>query len=48
MNIIPLEQGRLIAQQLLEQALARMEIADIVRSDRAYEICEIIGLTLRC
>lgn len=33
MNIIPLEQGRLIAERLLEQALARMDIANAIRSD---------------
>lgn len=48
MNIIPLEQGRLIAERLLEQALARMDIANAIRSDRLYGICEVIGLNLRC
>ena len=48
MNTISLEQGRAIAERLLEQALARMDIANIIRSDRAYEVCEVIGLTLRC
>ena len=48
MNTISLEQGRAIAERLLEEALARMDIANIIRSDRAYEVCEIIGLTLRC
>ena len=48
MNIIPLEQGRLIAERLLEQALARMDIANAIRSDRLYEVCEVIGLKLRC
>jgi len=48
MNTISLEQGMLIAERLLEEALARLDISSIVRSDRAYEVCEIIGLTLRC
>ena len=48
MNIISLEQGRLIAERLLEQALSRMDIADVIRSDRLYGVCEVIGLTFRC
>jgi hypothetical protein len=45
MNIIPLEQGRLIAQQLLEQALLRLDIAN----NRGLEVCDnIIGLLTRC
>ena len=45
MNIIPLEQGRLIAERLLEQALARLDIAN----NRGIEICDnIFGLLLRC
>mgnify|MGYP003984717121 FL=1 len=48
MNTISLEQGRAIAERLLEEALARLDISSIVRSDSAYGICEIIGLTLRC
>ena len=48
MNTISLEQGRLIAERLLEQALARLDIADAIRSDRLYGVCEVIGLTLRC
>jgi hypothetical protein len=48
MNTISLEQGRAIAERLLEEALARLDISSIVRSDSAYGICEVIGLTLRC
>ena len=45
MNIIPLEQGRLIAQQLLEQALTRLDIAN----NRGLEVCDkIIGLLTSC
>jgi len=42
---IPLEQGRLIAERILEEALARLNISTFVTSDSA---CEIIGLTMRC
>jgi hypothetical protein len=48
MNTISLEQGRAIAERILEEALARLDISSIVRSDSAYGICEIIGLTMRC
>ena len=55
MNIISIEQGRLIAERLLEEALTRMDIANAIRSDRLlaytgnlYEVCEVIGLTMRC
>jgi len=55
MNTISLEQGRLIAERILEEALARMDIINAIRSDRLlaytgnlYEVCEVIGLTLRC
>lgn len=48
MNTISLEQGRLIAERLLEEALARLDVSSIVRSDTAYGICEIIGLTMKC
>jgi hypothetical protein len=48
MNTIPIEEARLIAERLLEQALARMDIANAIRSDRLYEVCEVIGLNLKC
>ena len=48
MNRISLEDGRAIAERLLEEALARLDVANFVRSDRLYEVCEIIGLTMRC
>jgi hypothetical protein len=48
MNTIPIEEARLIAERLLEQALARMDFANAIRSDRLYEVCEVIGLNLKC
>jgi len=48
MNRISLEDGRAIAERILEEALARLDVANFVRSDTAYGICEIIGLTMRC
>ena len=44
-NTIPIEEARLIAQQLLQEALLRLDIAN----ERGLEICDnIIGLLLRC
>ena len=48
MNSIPIEEARLIAQQLLQEALLRLDVSNFIRSDTTYGICEIIGLTLRC
>jgi len=41
MNIISLDQGRAMAERLLEEALFRLDISNFVP-------CEIIGLTMRC
>jgi hypothetical protein len=44
-NTIPIEEARLIAQQLLQEALLRLDIAN----ERGLEICDnIIGLMMRC
>ena len=48
MNTISLDQGRVIAERLLEEALIRLDISNIIRSDSAYGVCEVIGLTLSC
>ena len=48
MNTISLDQGRAIAEQLLQEALFRLDISNIIRSDREFGICEVIGLTLSC
>ena len=48
MNTISLDQGRVIAERLLEEALFRLDISNIIRSDSAYGVCEVIGLTLSC
>ena len=48
MNTISLDQGRVIAEQLLQEALFRLDISNIIRSDREFGICEVIGLTLSC
>ena len=48
MNTISLDQGRAIAERLLEEALFRLDISNIIRSDREFGICEVIGLTLSC
>ena len=48
MNTISLDQGRAIAEQLLQEALFRLDISNIIRSDREFGICEVIGLTLNC
>ena len=45
MNIISLEQGRAMAERLLEEALFRLDISNFVNSNTP---CEIIGLTMRC
>ena len=37
-----------LRERLLEEALARLDVANFVRSDTAYGICEIIGLTMKC
>jgi hypothetical protein len=44
MNTIPIEQGRIIAEKLLEEALLRLEIAH----ERSVEVCNVIGLILHC
>ena len=48
MNTISLDQGRVIAERLLEEALFRLDLSNIIRSDREFGICEVIGLTLSC
>ena len=48
MNTISLDQGRVIAERLLQEALFRLDISNIIRSDREFGICEVIGLTLSC
>ena len=45
MNIISLDQGRAMAERLLEEALFRLDISNFVNSNAP---CEIIGLTMRC
>ena len=44
MNIISLEQGKTMAERLLEEALFRLDISNFVNSNAP---CEIIGLTMR-
>ena len=43
MNIISLEQGKTMAERLLEEALFRLDISNFVNSNAP---CEIIGLTM--
>jgi hypothetical protein len=44
MNTIPIEQGRIIAERLLEEALLRLEISH----ERIIEVCTVVGLILYC
>jgi hypothetical protein len=44
MNIITIEQGRLIAERLLEQALLRLD----VMNQPTEVICTVVGLILKC
>ncbi len=44
MNTIPLEQGRIIAEKLLEQALLRLETVH----ESPDVLCSVIGLVLYC
>ena len=45
MNRIPLEEGRAIAERLLEEALIRLDIANY----NGLQICDnIIGLLMKC
>jgi len=42
MNTIPIEQGRIIAEKLLEEALLRLE------SVQEFSVCTVVGLILYC
>jgi hypothetical protein len=44
MNVIPLEQGRIIAERLLEQAIIRLDIAN----NTPDVVCTVVGLSLIC
>jgi len=42
---ISLEEGRAMAERILEEAIIRLDISNFVNSNAP---CEIIGLTMRC